>query len=711
MDIDIKKNGKVRVLDTPYFKPITQTNISFSNMDIGTAKITFELLKNSLPLQVSEKNVDVYSYLESKNGSSIEVPLHFEDPLNGIVSMTIDKDFLEASTNSTVEGQLYITMNKKNKTYNDYSNTVALQKFSFAVEDALINKISGSDKIFYIRSFDILKSEIKNKIYEMEQDIGKIEQVKKELETLFYEVKEEINQIRKDTINQLQSEYTEYSELLNDIHNQALTDIDNRTKVSLNQIDNRKEEVLQLLEEGEIVTKTMFEEYKSDIKDQLDEALLKNQNEIKSYKDDLQSTIDNLNWQKHKLTTDEGNIISISDTVDMNTLGRLDKTGFYYCSNITNAPDGESTTGYINVYNQSSTLGFAYFINQDGQTIYTNTKNNGTWGSWQSISKDQIKDLNWQKYKITEDDGSRQWLGTLDKPVEKLSAGSYECTIPSNAGVVNAPSDVNGSAYLAEIDVTVGTNGRKQILLIQSYTKNIWFKTIHTNGADRGWVLVNRDYEKDLDWQKYKMVDDNGKNYTVDCKNNGTTLHNLAPKHYYLTNVPDLPSGVGKDGMALVISDNTDKNGRIIYSPQSSSDVYMKNKVMGNWSPFVKVTTNYSSTGWQDLPLTNGIQEYSSSYTPQFKLVEMNDMIMFSLRGAIKNVTSSRQMFAQIPPYILRKLVPPHPYVQSGSVKKGEATFVRLSVERNGEVGIVAFSKPNEMNASDFYPIDTTIVI
>lgn len=711
MDIDIKKNGKVRVLDTPYFKPITQTNISFSNMDIGTAKITFELLKNSLPLQVSEKNVDVYSYLESKNGSSIEVPLHFEDPLNGIVSMTIDKDFLEASTNSTVEGQLYITMNKKNRTYNDYSNTVALQKFSFAVEDALINKISGSDKIFYIRSFDILKSEVKNKIYEMEQDIGKIEEVKKDLERLFYEIKEEINQIRKDTINQLQSEYTEYSDLLNDIHNQALIDIDNRTKVSINQIDNKKEEVLQLLEEGEIITKSMFEEYKSDIKDQLDEALLKNQNEIKSYKEDLQNTIDNLNWQKHKLTTDEGNIISVTDTVDMNTLSGLDKTGFYYCSKITNSPDSESTKGYMNVYNQSSTLGFAYFINQNGQTIYTNTKNNGSWGDWQPISKDQIKDLDWQKYKLTEDNGNRISLGTLDKPVEKLSAGLYECTIPSNAGVVNAPSDVNGSAYLAEIDVTVGANGRKQIILIQNYTKDIWFKTIHTNGADRGWVLVNRDYEKDLDWQKYKMVDENGKNYTVDCKNNGTTLHNLAPKHYYLTNVPDLPSGVGKDGMALVISDNTDKNGRIIYSPQSSSDVYMKNKVMGNWSPFVKVTTNYSSTGWQDLPLTNGIQEYSSSYKPQFKLVEMNDMIMFSLRGAIKNVTSSRQMFAQIPPYILRKLVPPHPYVQSGSVKNGEATFVRLSIERNGEVGIIAFSKPNEMSASDFYPIDTTIVI
>lgn len=711
MDIDIKKNGKVRVLDTPYFKPITQTNISFSNMDIGTAKITFKLLKNSLPLQVSEKNVDVYSYLESKNGSSIEVPLHFEDPLNGIVSMTIDKDFLEASTNSTVEGQLYITMNKKNRTYNDYSNTVALQKFSFAVEDALINKISGSDKIFYIRSFDILKSEIKNKIYEMEQDIGKIEEVKKELERLFYEIKEEINQIRKDTINQLQSEYTEYSDLLNDIHNQALTDIDNRTKVSLNQIDNKKKEVLQLLEEGEIITKTMFEEYKSDIKDQLDEALLKNQNEIKAYKDDLQNTIDNLNWQKHKLTTDEGNIISVTDTVDMNTLSALDKTGFYYCVNLINTPDGRSKYGYINVYNQGSAAGYAIYREYNSSDLYINMKYNAKWNSWELLNPEYTEQLDWQKYKLTNDDGTRISLGTLDKPVEKLSAGYYECTIPSNSGVVNAPSNNSESAYLAEIDVTVGNSGRKQILLIQSYTKNIWLKTIHTNGADRGWVLVNRDYEKDLDWQKYKMVDDNGKNYTVDCQNNGTTLHNLVPKHYYLTNVPDLPSGVGKDGMALVVSDNTDKNGRIIYSPQSSSDVYMKNKVMGNWSPFVKVTTNYSSTGWQDLPLTNGIQEYGSSYTPQFKLVEMNDMIMFSLRGAIKNVTSSRQMFAQIPPYILRKLVPPHPYVQSGSVKNGEATFVRLSIERNGEVGIIAFSKPNEMSASDFYPIDTTIVI
>lgn len=120
---------------------------------------------------------------------------------------------------------------------------------------------------------------------------------------------------------------------------------------------------------------------------------------------------------------------------------------------------------------------------------------------------------NWQKYNFTDDTGVRKWLGTLSKPVETLEPGLYECTIPANAGTVNAPLDVSNSAYIAEINITKGLYDRKQIILIQNYTKDIWFKTIHTNNVDRGWTLIN---PSDSGWlpltmkNGYRAVTENG---------------------------------------------------------------------------------------------------------------------------------------------------------------------------------------------------------
>ena len=58
----------------------------------------------------------------------------------------------------------------------------------------------------------------------------------------------------------------------------------------------------------------------------------------------------------------------------------------------------------------------------------------------------------------------------------KLKTGFYECTIPADAESVNAPKDIHGSAYLAEINITESLTGRKQIILLQNYTKDVWLK-------------------------------------------------------------------------------------------------------------------------------------------------------------------------------------------------------------------------------------------
>ena len=71
-----------------------------------------------------------------------------------------------------------------------------------------------------------------------------------------------------------------------------------------------------------------------------------------------------------------------------------------------------------------------------------------------------------------------------------LEPGLYECSIPSDNQSVNAPADINGVGYIAEINVTKGQSGRKQIILTQSNRNNIWSKVIHTNGDDKGWTQL-----------------------------------------------------------------------------------------------------------------------------------------------------------------------------------------------------------------------------
>ena len=74
------------------------------------------------------------------------------------------------------------------------------------------------------------------------------------------------------------------------------------------------------------------------------------------------------------------------------------------------------------------------------------------------------------------------------------------------------PADPNGAGYIAEINVTNGQSGRKHIILIQNYQNYIWSKTIHTDGNDRGWIVLNPQS------QKYRLTNDDGTNFLKDIQ-------------------------------------------------------------------------------------------------------------------------------------------------------------------------------------------------
>lgn len=398
MDIDIKKNGKLTLKDTPYFEPIDNTNISFTNMDIGTARITFRIMKHGLPLQVSDKNVYVYAYLESSNGSRAEViELNFDDPINGLVSLQLDKEFLLAATNTTVKGQLYISMHKWNTVSDDFSDTVALQEFTFTVKDALVNQISGVTKIQYIRTFDQLKTEVKDRILELEEEVGRIETVNNELKELFRTTTQDIKDLKARTIAELDGKIASSSLAVDNKKTETLNQLDTATTNAINQINNKKEEVLQLVTDNNLVTSDMFVEFQNDIQGSMDETLSEYLSQVNAVRDDFQLTLDNLNWQKYKLTEDDGQRIRVSDTdpVELNS-------GFYQMWRVKNAPEGsDDNPQYWNVdvtTGLNETKQIIATISSSGKTYKKNFHKNEDKG-WNEISNTQT-DTGWVPYTL-----------------------------------------------------------------------------------------------------------------------------------------------------------------------------------------------------------------------------------------------------------------------------------------------------------------------
>lgn len=257
---------------------------------------------------------------------------------------------------------------------------------------------------------------------------------------------------------------------------------------------------------------------------------------------------------------------------------------------------------------------------------------------------------NWQQYQFTNSDGTRKWLGTLAQPIETLEPGLYECSIPNDYKSVNAPADPNGAGYIAEINVTNGQNGRKQVILNQSYHNMLWSKTIHTNNNDRGWVLLNGGNENN---QKYKLTEENGKSLTVDLNNDIKKLQDLAPGMYYLTNVPKLPIGVNNEGNAISVHKNENSftpKRQILYMPFDTGDIYIANNYT-SFTGWKKAGVAIEDTGWVPLPLLNGAEAYaySDSYLPvSYRVRKTGDNKTVQIIGNIKKLYTG-SVFAQLP--------------------------------------------------------------
>ena len=384
MDKDgIYKNAKLIASDTPYLKPLSDEQIVFYNLDVNTAMLTFQLKKDEYPLQISSLNSDIDLYVESENGSRITLGVtEYVDSTNGIIRFVIDKDFLKASTDTWVKGQVRVKAVGR-------PDTVILNEFTFYVKDALINKISANIKIRYIRQIDELIEETKKKVSTLLIGIDKIDNVQTTFDAFVGQQKSELE----NTINN-------YNKQLKDLADSTQRTVSEQLIQFKNDADNIKENLKD--ETSGAITKpdldTTLSNYVTtvDFNNALDNKADKGEIAPSNLPDNFNELINQavsdriseLNQNK-PLFNDNGEVYEINNP-DLSTMDFVDTSGYFYAVGPLHTPDGNDTEGMLQILAYGNYTKVIYSPNETN-AIYLRSKLDqvgNNWTDWLNIGSE-----------------------------------------------------------------------------------------------------------------------------------------------------------------------------------------------------------------------------------------------------------------------------------------------------------------------------------
>src|SRR5699024_7507578 len=342
----MSKIKDIKLETTATYQPLSDLNVRFWSQDKNTAELRFIITRNQFPLSLSKENVKVIIALESGSSFISSDDFIIDSEVEGVARYIIPTDFMRVASNVT--GQIYVTTLDKEE-------IIVERQFKFTVSNDLLNDYPSEDKLRYIKTFDDLRNEIASRVSKLESDMKNME----------------------DYVTQVQD----------------------------------------ATQEG-ITSLTTLIQQKQD-----------------AYNANHTAKIKELN--------DKGSEYSAKFDDDK-------------------------------VYMDDKFQAFQESVNGSGL-----------------ITTDQSKE--WQKYKLTEEDGNRISKEGLD--LLNLDTGYYETW-----NAVNAPLDGNTGIY--EVNVTTGSSGQKTIVAIQSYLNKTFINTIHTDDQDTGWKeLISLPIDEEIETQ------------------------------------------------------------------------------------------------------------------------------------------------------------------------------------------------------------------
>ena len=386
----IDKKALFNLKSEPHLRPISDLGVGFYNLDENTAILRFQLSNTKGPLLIHENNLTAYAYFESSNGSVSDViGLEIEDSYNGIVTITLDKNFLQASTSTKVIGQVYIGVNNVDGNP-EYNEVAVFREFTFEVADALINKISSFTKIEYIRMFSQLKERIEQKVRDIEEAIANGADYVAEMKSVLQQGIETLNAIvndgKKDIqayIAQVKTDLTKVkdnaTEDINTTANNAKTSVQDTASTAVNSINTKATEATEHVD-AKVTEFNQTVDNNGFLSPQI-----------------LDEELENLEWQKYKLTKDNGTPFTLNE-FDFNDIDALE-TGNYLLTAAINPPFKLASYSFLKIEKATDNTRKAIATPINSNQYYVKYKWNGEWSDWEEVNT-KVSDTGWVPFNL-----------------------------------------------------------------------------------------------------------------------------------------------------------------------------------------------------------------------------------------------------------------------------------------------------------------------
>ncbi|MCY9265955.1 phage baseplate upper protein [Bacillus licheniformis] len=197
-------------------------NIQFSTQDIDTAKLTFSLTKDGIPLPISQATHGKL-FMRFADGSKFYVNTEVQDALGGVIFYVLKPD--QVTHYGTVQAELYVNY--------DNGQKLSVHKFSFEIDRALVDQDIVPVAEYYIEDFEDLKAVIVEMSDEAELILTELQ---KKFETLDNIETKEGAQEKADTAEADAKAYTDEHAAKTDNPHKVT-----KAQVGLSNVDNVKQ--------------------------------------------------------------------------------------------------------------------------------------------------------------------------------------------------------------------------------------------------------------------------------------------------------------------------------------------------------------------------------------------------------------------------------------------------------------------------------------
>lgn len=346
---NLDKNSIINMENTASYQPRSNLNVVFSTADRDSAVFIFNVTKGNKPLLLSSENVIGHIALKHSDGSFVKDTLHFTEPdINGRFEYYIPNDILKRE--GTVTMQIFIS-EKGNSNV-----TVAERIVTFDIEKSIVSQISAETKLQYIVEYDELKAIIANRVTDIEDNMANAEDYVSQLK-----------QAREKGLSDIEIAKADSEKALNDLADKRLEEISDKAREYSSKFDDDKQ---------------YMDDKHQEFKDSVLNSEVVTQGESKE-------------WQKYKLTGDDGSKIQVSLSDSIDNLHNLDP-GQYYATRIP-ITVASSTSGFVNVeLSAEKTVKHIIFRPYSSTQIWLKRFYN-TWSEWERVDNTQT-DTGWIPY-------------------------------------------------------------------------------------------------------------------------------------------------------------------------------------------------------------------------------------------------------------------------------------------------------------------------